>query len=259
MGFTDPNFYGNLAGPEPTSPGLPDFPDFGVPGDPVADPSSIFADPGFVPGGNVDLGGDSLIQKLLSSIKGNPQGFADAGTLMGGFENGEKANRILKGNFTQGYDNLMMQAERNRNENESDALDKLNVTNYLQNGGSHFKMPSYQMNGKSVTPPSFGLAPNPASDAQKQGAATLQDQLLKRLAPGGSYTPQPLESYAKPGAAENVGKWGGVISGGLGSLGALSQNPSSGGGGGQIISTALKNAPAIIKGISSFFGGGDNG
>lgn len=225
--------------------GLPDwFGSLGHSGDPIAQG-------GYVSGGQQNLGG-SFIDQLL----GNPQGWADASSVLGSLSSGEKANRLLKGNFTQNYDRLMMDAQTNRNQNESDALRKLGQTGYITSGGSPFKPPTISLNGQSRTTPDFGYGPQAPSEMEKQGASALQDQLVKRLQPGGSYTPQPLEGYANPGTLENLSSYGGAASGGVGALGSILGYPqgqqNSGG-------NFLSNIPwgKVGKSIFDFFGNND--
>lgn len=156
--------------------------------------------------------GDSIIQQLLAKINGGAggTGLADTGSLLGAFSSGQKDDRIVKGNFTQNYDRLMMDAQTGRNQNESDAMKKLAQTSYLKTGGYQPGTHSIQMNGQTRDLPSFGGGPRPASAEQQQGAGTLQKMLLDRLRPGGSYLPQPLDGYATPGTAEKVGSYGAV-------------------------------------------------
>jgi hypothetical protein len=148
---------------------------------------------------------------------------ADISSLLGSFSSGQKANRVVEGNFTQGYDRNMLAAQQDRNANESDALSKLAVTNnILNNPGLGAAPKPLSIGGKSYDMSGFGGAPAaPPSQEQKLGASNLQGQLTQRLAPGGSYTPQPLDSYAKPGTSEQIGNWGAVGSGLLGAIPGL--------------------------------------
>ena len=180
----------------------------------------------WMPGNTVNSSnaGGSFIQKLL----GNGQGMADISSLIGSFSKGEKSNRLDRANLTQNYDQLMLRAQAERNANESDALKKLAQTSYLSSGGSQFKLPTIQLGGQMRTLPDFGFGPRPASDAQKQGASTLQAQLLQRLKPGGSYTPTDLNSYANPGLAEKIGSYGALGTGGVGAIDAIMHPQQSG-------------------------------
>lgn len=175
--------------------------------------------------------GGSAIMRMLQS--GGGQNMADLSSVLGGFSSGEKANRVIRGNFTQNYDRLMMDSERNRNANESDAMKKLAQTSYIQGGGSNFHhAPTLSLGGRNYESPDLGFAPPPISDAERQGASSLQPQLQQRLQPGGSYTPQPLSSYAEPGLGENIGSYGAAATGGIGTiLSMLGGNGQAGGGG----------------------------
>lgn len=149
---------------------------------------------------------------------GTSQGLADLASIIGGFSKGEKADRLSRGDLTQGYDTLMLQAQRAEQEAENDALNKLATTDYLKSGGSNYQPAS--LDG-GVKLPSYGFGPRAVSPEVMKGANTLEGQLLRRLGPGGSYTPAPLSSYAEPGTAEKISNWGGTIAGGLGALDLL--------------------------------------
>lgn len=165
----------------------------------------------------------SLIQQLMS----NPQGMANLSSVLSGLANTQNANRQTQGKFTQNYDQLMLNAAANRRSDISSALHNIAVASYLQNGGSHFKQPSIQLNGQVRATPDLGLAPAPASAAQQQAAATLMPQMEALLQPGGSYTPQPLNGYAKPGTLEQIAGYGSAGVGGVGAIGQM-MNPNAG-------------------------------
>lgn len=206
----------------------------------------------------------SAIQRILDSIRNKavpqvqnqtPTKLADLGSVLGAFSSGEKANRALQGNMTQGYDKLMLDAQQGRNLNESDALKKLAQTSYITGGGSKFKPASFQLNGQMRTAPDLGYGPPPVSDAEKAGASTLQGQLQARLSPGGSYTPQPLDDYAKPGLAENIGSYGGAAVSGLGSvLDAFGSPTSDATGAGSDGQSGSNGVGSAISGISKGLG-----
>lgn len=142
---------------------------------------------------------------------GGDQKWGDAATVMDDFSKGELIRRLMKGEMTQNYDKLNFEAAEQNRTQESDAMKKLAQTSYLMNGGAK-PLPT-QVNSGHLT--DFGFAPAPASDAQKQGASTLQGTLLKRLTPEGALAPTKPD-YLNEGTAEKVGKWGGVITGGIG-------------------------------------------
>jgi hypothetical protein len=228
--------------------------------------------------------GGSTIDQLLALIgtkpKSNPA--ADIGSLLGSFSQGEKANRVVEGNFQGDFDRMMLDREANqnrlgadledsrnrmglleqtgRNQNESDALRKLQQTAYMKSGGSTFTPPTISLGGKERTAPSFaGISPRQMTGEEMQGASDLQGQVMDRLKPGGSftakfdfkpdssYTPKPVDSYAKPGMAEKITSYGGA---GSGILGALMDNF----GPGQGIGDLLGKIPGMGK-LGSFLGG----
>jgi hypothetical protein len=197
---------------------------------------------GTLPNGSSGQPG-SAMAGLLGPQRG--QGLADAASLLGAFSSGEKANRGLEGQFTQNHDRLMMDAQRERNTNESDAMKKLGQTSYLIGGGSQFKPPTLSIGGKTYNSPNLGFGPVAPSAAEKAGAGALQNQLQARLSPGGSYTPAPVGDYARPGTAEKIGSYGGLITGGLGALQSLGV---LGGGGSAAAGGATAGAGAAAGG-----------
>lgn len=152
--------------------------------------------------------GGSKIGSLISKLIGNRDNAADLSSLLGSFGQGRMNQRGMQGNFTQAYDRNMLGAEQGRNATESDAMKKLAQTSYILNGHGAPSPTSIMLNGQQREVPTLGTSYTAPSEAQKQGATSLQDQLTKRLAPGGTYTPQPLSSYATPGILENVGQFG---------------------------------------------------
>lgn len=257
------------------------------PGDPLA--GSSWTDVGGsapsgdfdIPGADTGIWGDGLpesntggdiVKKVLAGLKNKTKGStaADLSSVLGAFSSGEKANRVVQGNMTQGYDKLMLDAQGERNKNESDALKKLGQTSYIMDGGSKFKPATFQMNGQTRTAPDLGFGPAPTSEAEKAGASSLQSQLQARLSSGGSYVPQPLDDYAKPGLAENIGSYGGAAVGGIGALlngfggdeesgaaGSASGGQSGGDGVGSVISGLSKGAGTAgsIAGLLGKLGG----
>lgn len=193
-----------------------------------------------MPGGGGDVIGGMMQPRS--------QGWADAASVLAGLAGGEKANRALAGPMIQGYDQLMLQAQRDRSSVEGDALKKLAITNYLTSGGSKFDM--------SSLPYQYGGPPAAPGAAQVAGAKTLQDQLLKRLEPGGTYTPQPHEQYSKPGIMERIGQYGGVAAGGIGTIEELLGRREGGGGvpWDKVGDAAGKIGSGIGKGVK-FLGG----
>lgn len=180
----------------------------------IGSPGSL----GYAPGIGQEGGATSLTKtgSILSKLT-DPSNLADAGSALSAYANDAQGNRFLQGNFTQAYDRNMLQAQTDRNANESDAMKKLQQTSYLLGGGSQAKAPTLSLNNKSYQTPDFGFTP-PVSDATKAGAQSLQNQLGGRLQPGGSYTPQPLSSYGTPQTGEKVAS---TIGASLGTAGTI--------------------------------------
>lgn len=243
------------------------------PGDPLAGSSWTDVASGYTPQFEIPPTGDannvwgdgignsapsgSTIQKILASLKSKttPENIADLSSMLGKFTAGEQNNRFARGNMAQGYDKLMLDAQQGRNLNESDALKKLSQTSYIMGGGSQFKAPTLSLNGKTMQTPDLGFGPKATTDAEKSGASALQGQLQARLSPGGSYTPQPLDSYAKPGLAENIGSYGAAATSGLGSIlnvfGGGSPNASGGSNGQSGANSVGSTLSDVSKGIGT--------
>lgn len=159
----------------------------------------------------------SIIGKILGKVPGGVESMGDLAKMTGELENGEALNRYKKGELTQGYDRLMLDAAENRRKDVADANRNMAVGSYLSQGGSQAKLPSFMLNGQMRTPVDFGTMPRPATDAQKQQGDLLQAEMLKRLQPGGSYTPTD-PGYLDRGKLEKAGQVGSILSGGVGIL-----------------------------------------
>ena len=184
--------------------------------------------------------GGSTISRLLGS---RTQNLADVGKMFQSFANDEANYRTgqadsnnrnrynydsLLGNLTQGYDQLGLASAANRRTDESDAMKKLSQTGYIKSGGAPFDASKVQLaGGRSL--PSFNFPRAPITDEMKTGAATLEEQMLKRLQPGGSFSPTPFDQY-KPqlpedmpgrGVGEQIGRWGSLGTTGAGVIANL--------------------------------------
>lgn len=229
---------------------------------------TVFTGPPVMPG---DVGLPSMRQQasggsVISRLLGNPEGWGDLASIAGAFSSGKKADRVVEGNFRGDFDRMMLDRELNmnrmgqdrerfqnafgleaqdaRNRNEADAFKKLQQTAYVRGGGSDFTPPSFQLGGQTRTAPSFsGIAPDASTAEEIQGATDLQGQLMGRFGESGSfqpkwdfspqwnYQPTPVEQYARPGLAENIGSYAGVGTGILGALGKVFGGGSSTTGG----------------------------
>lgn len=195
---------------------------------------------------------------------------ADASSVLGAYSGGEQANRLVRGNQTQNFDQLMLQAEAASRAAETDALRKLAVTDYLKAGGNAYQAPTITMQGQQKALPTFGWEPKGVSPEVAGAASGLEGQLISRMQPGGTYMPTPLDSYADRGLGEKIGNIGGLITGGLGALDTITggNNPISrwlggvlGGGAGDAASSIgglFGATPANItsQGVSSGAGAG---
>lgn len=175
-------------------------------------------------GGVPDTSGTGFIQKLLAAAKGgsNPDAYGEAAQVLGGMENGEALNRYKKADMTQAYDRLMGDAQDRQRLDQRTALQDAQHTAYITGGGNPYKAP--HLNSGQTT--DLGYGPKATTPFEQQAAQTLQDQLLKRLGPDGSYMPTKPD-YLDRGKLENVGQYG--------ALGASAA---------QILNDALRKKPA---------------
>lgn len=235
----------------------------------------------------------SIIQMLMGNRSPEAQGWADVASTAGAFSSGEKANRIVRGNYTQDYDQMMLDRERDMNEigrlsqsdydnlmlraqagqrdAEASALRQLPVASYLASGGAKPSAPvNLGIAGKQYTVPSFGQVA-PATESEMAGGSALQKTLVGRLGGEGfhmptkfdpkfDYQPHPLSGYINPGTMERVGDYAAL---GTGIMGGLTQafgggNPLGGGqnGPGSFIGDLMSKGLGKIPGIGRFFGGG---
>lgn len=222
--------------------------------------------------GSTSNSGD-LIKRLLGDL-GNHQDstgqkVADVGSIISSFGEGQRSNRLAGGAMRQDYDRMMLgnqlarnqyglDANQQRNANESDAMSKLQQTSYLAGGGAPPTSSTLHLDGQDRKLDNYGLGAQPVTDAERQGAESLKGQMLSRLAgdmtPQGDWGFEPADpdSYTKPGTAENIGNYGGAITSGLGGVMDMF-------GGAQSAAGMLGKVPGAIgkagKGIASFLGG----
>lgn len=164
-----------------------------------------------------NAGPTSMLGKAGSYMKelmGGKEGLGDLGKALGSFAETEAGNRETTGDFTQAHDRLMMEAQREQRANEQYLMNQVGQTQAIKDRQAY--SPAKVTSGQL---PSFGFGQKASSDAEKQAAGTLQEQVMRRLPPGGSYSPAPLEGYTKPGLGEKVGNWGSLVTSGLGFFG----------------------------------------
>lgn len=176
------------------------------------------------------------------------QGMADLASILGSYSTGEMENRIGRGNQTQSFDQLMLQAEQGQRGAETDALRKLAVTGYLGSGGQPYSPATIPFMGGSRQLPSYGFGPRGTSAAQQQAAGDLESTLLARLKPGGTYMPTPLSEYADRGLGEKIGNIGGLVVGGLGAVDTVFGGIGSGSTG---VGESISNLAGKIPGLGS--------
>ena len=172
-------------------------------------------------GTSAALKGGSTISKLLG---GGAQKYADVGKMFQSFANDEANYRTSQADSNNrnryNYDELSLRAAANRRDDESDAIKKLSQTGYIKSGGAPFDASKIQLSGGRSLP-SFNFPRPPITDEMKTGAATLEEQMLKRLQPGGSFTPQLPEDVPGRGVGEQIGRWGSLGTTGLGVIANL--------------------------------------
>jgi len=203
---------------------------------------------------------DQILAELAKRQQSSPA--ADAASVFGSFSSGQKANRVVEGNFQGDFDKMMLdrenrmntlglQSQADRNVNEGDALRKLQQTSYIGGGGTQYSPMSIMLNGQNRQLPSFlGVAPRGTTPEEQTGAKALQGQVMNRLQPGGSfqpewnYQPKPVEEYSKPGLAEQISSYGAT---GAGILDILGKIPG--------VRDAISKIPGIGDFLAKFIGG----
>ena len=193
-------------------------------------------------------------------------GLGDLSQLFGAYAGDERDNRAMRGDFQGNYDRMMLGREAGMNQlgldagasydraklasladkraSDSDALQKLQLGSYLSGGG----------NATAETPW------RAVSEGERTAGGDLMGRMTGQLnAPGYEperFTPQwnfqPMDpsQYAKPGLAENVGRWGSLATGGLSALDMLTNGRSG---------SAISGLLGKIPGLGKLFGGGGGG
>lgn len=164
-------------------------------------------------GGTLKKLGGRFINNLLG--RDDASKFGDASSMFGRFANDEANQRISNADINTRYNYDMLAAQRDRRDNEADAIKKLSTTAYIKSGGAPFDASKIQLSGGRSLP-SFSFPRPPITDEMKRGASDLEAEMLKRLAPGGSFTPKPVDEFTRRGVGEQVGRWGSVGTGILG-------------------------------------------
>ncbi len=162
-----------------------------------------------------------MISKIMGGLKDNlGNTLQDAASTIGKATSTAANNRKVTGDFTQDYDKLKLAAQQDERAQESDALRKLVVGNYLKGGGSHFKPESsLHLGGQDYNVPNLGFGPSAASPEQVKAGGILSSSMLDRLNPSKNFNPSPLSSYTQPSTLEKVGN---AASTALGIGGAIS-------------------------------------
>lgn len=189
------------------------------------------------------------------------QTLGDVGSVLGSLASDQRTNRVVSGNFQQDYDRMLMDQEQARNnmglqsqsdydrlmlasladkrDSESDALKKLRMGSYLQQGGSDYQpmTGTPALNYKNINIPSMpiaqisGIAPRAASAEERQAGGQMVTDMMSRLQqpayqptkfnPNYDYKPADPSKYSKPGIMEKIGSYGGTAAGLLGSIGSM--------------------------------------
>jgi hypothetical protein len=171
--------------------------------------------PGVTTGtGAGSAGSGSVINGLMKGM-GGAQDFADLGSLFGNVSESEAGNRQDNAGIMNNHGYLSLQAQQDRRANESDALKKIQQAGYIKSGGTPYDASKVQLSGGRSLP-SFNFPRAPITDEAKQAAGTLEQEMLKRVGPEGSYAPPPLEKYTDRGALERATNYGSMAAGGWG-------------------------------------------
>lgn len=151
--------------------------------------------------------GRSIIQRLMDGKNG--QSLADIGSLFERFGNDEAAKRMSDFNMQDRYNQDALAAQQDRRAQEADAMRKIQQAGYIKSGGAPFDASKIQLSGGRSLP-SFNFPRAPITDEAKQAAGMLEQTMLERLGPNGSFTPKPVEDFQRRGVGEQIGRWGGI-------------------------------------------------
>lgn len=150
----------------------------------------------------------STISNMLGKVAGAAPNLSSA---LGSAAQGIQNNRLQTGTLAGQYDAANLADQTGATAARAGALKQLAQSNYLLNGGFQPQNQSITLNGQTRAIPQIGMAPLPASDAQKAAAANLQTTASGILAPGGTVTPVPFSSYGTPGTGETALQSGAAI------------------------------------------------
>lgn len=123
------------------------------------------------------------------------KGLDAAGKAVGAYGQTAADNRGTRLQAIMDQDALRLRAQEDNRAGESDAMAKLASANYIQNSTA-----PAQVN------PKYGYGPIAPSDAQKQAAALLQAEMLKRIQSGG-YKPSDISGEMNPGTGERISNY----------------------------------------------------
>lgn len=155
-------------------------------------PGTAIAAP-VAPGGSMGILGNifNYGKKIFGVGGGNTGNVLDATARgLGSLGQSSANNRGTVLDAMMEADKLRMEAAQQRRAEESDIMKKMQIAEYLKNGGAGDFEPSTSAMGRQFTKFSFG--PKATTDAEKKMAAILEEQLRDRLA-----HPMELSDYSK--------------------------------------------------------------
>lgn len=165
-----------------------------------------------------------------------PDGLKGVGSVLESLSGNRAANRGTQLDAMMEADQMGILAARDRRDDEAHLWKMLQAANYIKSGGKERK-PQFSSSGAEI--PTFGIGPAPITQADKDMASTLEQQLTQRL-----NNPPKLRDYdskMEPGKMENILGWLGAGASGVGAVRSAGQPAGVGNSGGY---TTMPRPPA---------------
>lgn len=154
-----------------------------------------------VPGALAGVGGSTGVLGTAGSVLSrfaNPNVLGAVGKAVGAATETQAQNRGNALEAQYRHDLVDLQGRQDNRAGETDAMKKLAQANYIQ----HWTQPT-----RPANLPTYGFAPQAPSDAQVSASKLLEQEMLRRLGPGGSFTATDPSQYTSPSGSERVGNY----------------------------------------------------
>jgi hypothetical protein len=159
---------------------------------------------------------------MKSMLSGN--GAQAAGTALGAVSQAQAHNRGTKLDAMMQGDQTKAQLAANQRAEDQELWKMLQAADYMKRGGTP-RQDNYSSTGMKL--PSYNFGPAPISQANKDMAATMEQQLLQRL--NNPLKPSDYESQMDPSTGEKITDYTGAALSGLGAALNAGQPAPTGG------------------------------